>query len=93
VATNSQMIEELLEVLSYMWSVLKLYKEDQQKPRQNILSGGRVEYLHCSPASHRKWQKGRSQIWDSKIWWVPWHLDLRMTALAWASSKLPNQTD
>jgi hypothetical protein len=30
VATNAQTIEELLEVLSYMWSVLKLYKEGQQ---------------------------------------------------------------
>jgi hypothetical protein len=34
-------------------------------------SGGGVEYLHRDPASRRRRQKGKSQIWDSKIWsWV-----------------------
>jgi hypothetical protein len=30
--------------------------------------GSGVKYLHRSPTSHRKWQKGKSRIWDSKIW-------------------------
>jgi hypothetical protein len=30
--------------------------------------GGGVEYLHRDPASRRRRRKGKSQIWDSKIW-------------------------
>jgi hypothetical protein len=30
--------------------------------------GGGFEYFHCDPASRRRRQKGKSQIWDSKIW-------------------------
>jgi hypothetical protein len=30
--------------------------------------GGGVEYLHRDPASRRRQRKGKSQIWDSKIW-------------------------
>jgi hypothetical protein len=30
--------------------------------------GGGFEYLHRDPASRRRRQKGKSQIWDSKIW-------------------------
>jgi hypothetical protein len=55
--------------------------------------GGRVKQLHCDPASHRRQRKGKSQIWDSKIWSrVPWDLDLRKTALAKASSIYKRQT-
>jgi hypothetical protein len=44
--------------------------------------GGGVEYLHLDPASRRRRRKGKSQIWDSKIWSrVP-----RETTLARASS-------
>jgi hypothetical protein len=30
--------------------------------------GGEVELLHRDPASRRRRRKGKSQIWDSKIW-------------------------
>jgi hypothetical protein len=33
-----------------------------------IPCGGGVEYLYRSPASRRRRQKGKSRIWDSKIW-------------------------
>jgi hypothetical protein len=50
-------------------------------------SGGGVEYLHRDPASRRRRRKGKSQIWDSKIWSrVPRDFDSRKTALARASS-------
>jgi hypothetical protein len=32
------------------------------------LCGGGIEYLHRDPASRRRRRKGKSQIWDSKIW-------------------------
>jgi hypothetical protein len=49
--------------------------------------GGRVEYLHCDPASRRRWRKGKSQNWDSKIWSRDARdLDPRKTALVRASS-------
>jgi hypothetical protein len=45
--------------------------------------GGGVEYLHRDPASRRRRRKGKSQIWDSKIWSrVPRDSDPRKTALA-----------
>jgi hypothetical protein len=54
--------------------------------------GGGVEYLHRSPASRRRRQKGNSRIWDSKIWSrVPRDSDLRMTALARSSSNCKRQ--
>jgi hypothetical protein len=55
--------------------------------------GGGVEYLRPKPASRRKWRKGKSQIWDSKIWsQVPRDSDHRMTALARTSSYCKRQT-
>jgi hypothetical protein len=40
--------------------------------------GGGVEYLHRDPASGRRRRKGKSQIWDSKVWpWVPRDSDPR----------------
>jgi hypothetical protein len=55
--------------------------------------GGGVEYLHRDPASRRRRRKGKSQIWDSKIWsQVPRDLDPRMISLARASSTYKRQT-
>jgi hypothetical protein len=49
--------------------------------------GGGVEYLNRNPASRRRRRKGKSGIWDSKIWSrVPRGSDPRMTTLARASS-------
>jgi hypothetical protein len=54
---------------------------------------GGVEYLHSSPASRRRRRKGKSRIWDSKIWSrVPGDSDPRMTALARTSSNCKRQT-
>jgi hypothetical protein len=53
----------------------------------DIPCGGVVEYLHRSPASRRRRRKGKSRIWDSKIWSrVPRDSDPRMTALTRTSS-------
>jgi hypothetical protein len=55
--------------------------------------GGGVEYLHRDPASRRRRRKGKSHIWDSKIWSrVPRDSDTRKTALARASSIYKRQT-
>jgi hypothetical protein len=55
--------------------------------------GGGVEYLHRDPASRRRRRKGKSRIWDNKIWpRVLWDSDPRMTALAKASSNCKRQT-
>jgi hypothetical protein len=55
--------------------------------------GGGVEYLHCDPASRRRRRKGKSQIWDSKIWpRVLRDSDPKMTALARASRNCKQQT-
>jgi hypothetical protein len=55
--------------------------------------GGGIEYLHRDPASRRRWRKGKSQIWDSKIWSrVPRDSDPRNTALARASGIYKIQT-
>jgi hypothetical protein len=55
--------------------------------------GGGVEYLHRDPASRKRWRKGKSQTWDSKIWsGVPRDLDPRKTALPKASSIYQRQT-
>jgi hypothetical protein len=55
--------------------------------------GGGVEYLHRSPASRRRRQKGKSRIWDSKIWSrIPQDSDPRINALARTSSNCKWQT-
>jgi hypothetical protein len=55
--------------------------------------GGGVEYLHRDLASRRRRRKGKSQIWDSKIWSrVPRDSDPRKTTLARASSMYKRQT-
>jgi hypothetical protein len=49
--------------------------------------GGGFEYLHRDPASRRRRRKGKSQIWESKIWpRVPRDWDPRKTTLARANS-------
>jgi hypothetical protein len=55
--------------------------------------GGVVEYLHRDSESRRRRRKGKSQIWDSKIWSrVQRDSDPRKTALARASSIYKRQT-
>jgi hypothetical protein len=62
--------------------------EFEQKP-----CGGGVEYLHRDPASRRRRRKGKSQIWDNKIWSrLPRDSDPRKTALTRASSIYKRQT-
>jgi hypothetical protein len=51
------------------------------------MTGGGFEYLHRDPASRRRRRKGKSKIWDSKIWSrVQRDSDLRKNTLARASS-------
>jgi hypothetical protein len=55
--------------------------------------GGGFEYLHRHPASRRRRRKGKSQIWDSKIWSrVSRDSDPRKTTLAKTSSIYKKQT-
>jgi hypothetical protein len=64
-----------------------------RQPEWGDPCGGRVEYLHCDPASRRRRRKGKSQIWDSKIrLQVPRDKDPRKTALARASGTYKRQT-
>jgi hypothetical protein len=81
-------MEELLEVVFSVWSMLRTYNKGQLPMgldtktywltvSRNVTftwlavsqypCGGGVEYLHRDPASRRRRQKGKSQIWDSKI--------------------------
>jgi hypothetical protein len=58
-----------------------------------IPCGGGVEYLHPSPASRGRRRKGKSRIWDSKIWSrIPRDSDPRMTALVRTSRNCKRQT-
>jgi hypothetical protein len=60
-------------------SVITGYTEDP--------CGGGVEYLHRDPASRRRRRKGKSQIWENKIWSpVPRDSDPKKTALGRISS-------
>jgi hypothetical protein len=57
------------------------------------LCGEGLEYLLHDPASHRRRRKGKSQMWDSKIWlWVPRDWDPRKIALARVRSICKRQT-
>jgi hypothetical protein len=68
-----------IEAVFPAWSVPKAYK--------------RSEYFHRDPASRRRRRKGKSRIWDSKIWSrVPRDSDPRKTALARRSSMYKRQT-
>jgi hypothetical protein len=63
------------------------FRHRQREWESEYSCGSEVEYLHRGPASRRRRRKGKSQIWDSKIWWrVPRDSDPRKTALARASS-------
>jgi hypothetical protein len=63
------------------------------KLTSSISYGDGVEYLHRSSASRRTRQKGKSRIWDNKIWSrVPRDSNPRMTALARTSSNCKRQT-
>jgi hypothetical protein len=75
-------------------SVPRLYTADQlPESWGGDPCGSGFEYLHRDPASRRRRRKGKSQIWDSKIWSrVPRDSDLRKTALARASSIYKRQT-
>jgi hypothetical protein len=58
-----------------------------------IPCGGGVEYLYRSPANRRRRRKGKSRVWDSKIWSrVPRDSDPKMTARARTSSDCKRQT-
>jgi hypothetical protein len=73
-------------------SVPRLYNESLFVARY-IPCGGWVEFLHRSSASRRRRRKGKSRIWDSKIWSrVPRDSDPKMTALASTSSNCIRQT-
>jgi hypothetical protein len=80
----------LYSVLSKLWRRVHSWI---QLIQSWLPCGGGVEYLHRSPASCRRQRKGKSRIWDSKIWsWVSRDSDQRMTALARASSSCKRQT-
>jgi hypothetical protein len=72
-----------------MWLWLWLWLElSERNP-----CGGGVEYFHRDPESRRRRRKGKSQIWDSKIWSrVRRNSELRKTALARTSSIYRRQT-
>jgi hypothetical protein len=66
-------------------------RADKNESRQlrivSIPRGGGVEYLHRSPASHGRRQRGKSRIWYSKILSrVPPDSEPRMIALARTSN-------
>jgi hypothetical protein len=57
------------------------------------VGGGGVDYLQSDPASRRRSQKGKSQIWESEIWsQVPRDSDPRKTTLARTSILYKRQT-
>jgi hypothetical protein len=81
---------ELLQAVFPLGSAPRLYSESHREIRP---CGGGVEYLHRDPASRRRPRKGKSQIWDSKIWsWVPKDSDPRKTLLERASRIYKIQT-
>jgi hypothetical protein len=68
-------------------------RETVWRKEQGTPCGGGVEYLHRDPASRRRRRKGKSKIWESKIWSrVPRDSDPRKTALEKASSMCKRQT-
>jgi hypothetical protein len=84
--TEQAEMEETFSVGSDQW----IYKEDLA---ESSLCGGGVEYLHRDPASRKRRRRGKSQIWDSKVWLrVQRDSDPRKTILASASSIYKSQT-
>jgi hypothetical protein len=51
-----------------MQSVPRCYNHCKLAVVSTVPCGGEVEYLHRDPASRGRRRKGKSQIWDSKIW-------------------------
>jgi hypothetical protein len=85
--------EALLDALFSLQSERKLCIYRAMSIRARHPCGGGVEYLHCDPASRRRRRKGKSQIWESKIWSrVRRDSDPRKTKLARASSIYKRQT-
>jgi hypothetical protein len=71
----------------------RLYKEPWSLSKDSYPCGGGVEYLHRDPASRRRRRRGKSQIWDSKIWIrVLRDSDPKMTAQARASYNCKRHT-
>jgi hypothetical protein len=69
------------------------FKQDSWSKYKHHLCRGGFEYLHRDPTSRRRRGKGKSQIWDSKIWSrVPRDSDPRKTTLARASSIYKTET-
>jgi hypothetical protein len=84
---------EIREQTFSKWSMPRCNNQDQLAVAVRHPCGGGVEYLHRDPASRRRQWKGKSQIWDSKIWsWDQRASDRRRTALATASSIYKIQT-
>jgi hypothetical protein len=44
------------------------YSMSRLSRRYLLLCGGGVDYLHRNPASRRRRRKGKSRMWDSKLW-------------------------
>jgi hypothetical protein len=83
-ATLEVLAETVFSTRSVPWGYMQGNWGNQVKP---------VEYFHRDPASRRRRRKGKSQIWDSKIWSrVPKDSDPRTTVLARASSNCKRQT-
>jgi hypothetical protein len=83
----------LLETVFSIRSVQSSCKEDNWRNPVVYPCGGGVEYLHRDPASRRRRWKGKSQIWDSKIWsQVPRDLDPRKIAFARTTNTYKRQT-
>jgi hypothetical protein len=61
-------IDLLLETVFSMLSVPRCYNWVGLGQLASNPCGGGVEYLNRDPASRRRRRKGKSQIWDSKIW-------------------------
>jgi hypothetical protein len=51
-----------------LWSVPNGYKGHGRSYESVLPCGGGVEYFHRDPASRRRRRKGKSRVWDSKIW-------------------------
>jgi hypothetical protein len=83
----------MIERLCFLHGPCKVVIKKSSKAERRTPCGGGVEYLHRSPASRTRRRKGKSRIWDSKIWSrVPLDSDPRMTALARTSSNCKQQT-
>jgi hypothetical protein len=69
------------------------YNTSRLRRRYVLPCGGGVEYLHRNPASRRRRRKGKSRIWDSKLWSrVPRESDPKVIALARTRCTCKRQT-